>query len=49
MMRRSVDFPPPLGPSRAVSCPVGMVTFTSSSATKSPKRFPIPSTSMLTS
>ena len=38
-----------LGPNRAVSWPVGMETFTSSSATKSPKRFPIPSTSMLTS
>jgi hypothetical protein len=36
MMRSSVDLPPPLGPSRAVSWPVGMVTSTSSSATKSP-------------
>ena len=24
MIRSSVDLPPPLGPSRAVSCPVGM-------------------------
>ncbi len=38
MMRSSVDLPPPLGPSRAVSCPVGMLTVTSSRATKSPKR-----------
>ena len=26
MMRSSVDLPPPLGPSSAVSCPVGMLT-----------------------
>ena len=25
MIRSSVDLPPPLGPSSAVSCPVGMV------------------------
>src|SRR3569623_1996645 len=38
MIRSSVDLPPPLGPSSAVSWPVGMVRFTSSSATKSPNR-----------
>ena len=40
MMRSSVDLPPPLGPSSAVSWPVGMLTDTSSSATKSPNRLP---------
>ena len=39
MMRSSVDLPPPLGPSRAVSDPVGTSSETSSSATASPKRF----------
>ena len=34
MMRSSVDLPPPLGPSRAVSCPVGMLTLMSSRAVK---------------
>ena len=48
MMRRSVDLPPPLGPRSAVSCPVGMLTSTSSSATKSPKRLLTWETSMLT-
>ena len=38
MIRSRVDLPPPLGPRRAVSWPVGMLTLTSSSATKSPKR-----------
>ena len=38
MIRSSVDLPPPLGPSSAVSRPVGMLTDTSSRATKSPKR-----------
>ena len=37
--RRSVDFPLPLGPSNAVSEPLGTSTETSSSAVKSPKRF----------
>ena len=36
--RSSVDLPPPLGPSRAVSEPSGTSSDTSSSATKSPKR-----------
>ena len=47
MMRSSVDLPPPLGPSSAVSWPVGMLTDTSSSATKSPKRLLTLMTSML--
>src|SRR5690349_14106827 len=47
MIRRRVDLPPPLGPRRAVSSPVGMLTETSSSATKSPKRLVTPLTSML--
>ena len=38
MIRSRVDLPPPLGPSSAVSWPVGMLTDTSSRATKSPKR-----------
>src|SRR5690242_9000278 len=37
--RRSVDLPLPLGPSSAVSDPLSTSTETSSSATKSPKRF----------
>ena len=37
MIRSRVDLPPPLGPSSAVSEPVGMSTDTSSSAAKSPK------------
>ena len=48
MMRSSVDFPPPLGPRSAVSEPVGTSSDTSSSATASPKRFEMDSTSMLT-
>ena len=36
MMRSSVDLPPPLGPSTAVSWPDSMSTVTSSSAWKSP-------------
>ena len=36
MIRSSVDLPPPLGPSSAVSWPVGRSTMMSSSATKSP-------------
>ena len=47
MMRSRVDLPPPLGPSSAVSCPVGMLTETSSRATKSPKRLLTWATSML--
>src|SRR5437899_12834293 len=39
MTRRSVDFPLPLGPSRAVSEPSGTSIDTSSSAVKLPKRF----------
>ena len=39
MIRSNVDLPPPLGPSSAVSEPVGMSTETSSSAAKSPKLF----------
>ena len=41
MMRSSVDLPQPLGPSSAVSEPLGTSSETSSSATKSPKRFEI--------
>src|SRR5438876_8447673 len=37
--RRSVDLPLPLGPSSAVREPISTSTDTSSSATKSPKRF----------
>ena len=37
MTRSSVDLPPPLGPSSAVSEPDGMSTETSSRAAKSPK------------
>src|SRR3954470_20411829 len=47
MMRSRVDFPPPLGPSSAVSCPLDTCMSTFSSATKPPKRFVIPATSML--
>ena len=47
MMRSRVDLPPPLGPRSAVSWPVGMVTLTSSSATKSPNFLFTPETSML--
>ena len=39
MMRSSVDFPEPLGPSSAVSAPLSTSSETSSTATKSPKRF----------
>ncbi len=39
MTRSSVDLPLPLGPSSAVSEPPGTSSETSSSATKSPKRF----------
>src|SRR5207302_6666496 len=39
MTRRSVDFPLPLGPSKAVSEPLSTSIDTSSSATNSPKRF----------
>src|SRR3954451_17267499 len=39
MTRRSVDLPLPLGPRSAVSDPLATSTETSSSATKSPKRF----------
>src|SRR6476660_5413037 len=48
MMRRSVDLPPPLGPSSAVSCPVGISSDTSSRATKSPKDLSTWLKSMLT-
>src|SRR3712207_1558780 len=47
MIRSSVDLPPPEGPRSAVSCPGGIVTFTSSSATKSPNRLVTPVMSML--
>ena len=47
MIRSSVDLPPPLGPSSAVSCPVGSETETSSRATKSPNLLLTPVTSML--
>src|SRR5688572_27748547 len=47
MIRRRVDFPPPEGPSRAVSCPVGMDTLTSSRATKSPNFLVTPVMSIL--
>src|SRR5690349_24947319 len=47
MMRRRVDLPPPLGPSRAVRPPLGIETETSSRATKSPKRLLMWLTSML--
>jgi hypothetical protein len=47
MIRSRVDLPPPEGPSRAVSCPVGMVTLTSSRATKSPNFLLTPEMSML--
>src|SRR5688572_12798473 len=47
MMRRSVDLPPPLGPSSAVSSPRGMLRLTFSSATKSPNVLSMPRTSML--
>src|SRR3954453_7084734 len=42
MVRSSVDLPPPLGPSRAVSCPLGMLRLMSSRATKSPKNLLMP-------
>jgi hypothetical protein len=38
MTRSSVDLPDPLGPSSAISDPLGTETETSSSATNSPKR-----------
>ena len=38
MMRSSVDLPPPLGPSSAVSSPDGTMRSTSDSAVKSPNR-----------
>jgi hypothetical protein len=47
MIRSSVVFPPPLGPSRAVSWPVGTLRLMFSSATKSPKRLLTFVTSML--
>ena len=47
MIRRSVDLPLPLGPSRAVSEPSGTVIETSSTATKSPNRLLAFSTMML--
>ena len=47
MIRSSVDLPPPLGPSSAVSEPDGTSSVTSSRATASPKRFEIDSTWML--
>ena len=37
--RSSVDLPEPLGPSSAISAPLGTLTETSSSATNSPNRF----------
>src|ERR1700761_5031921 len=46
MMRSSVDLPPPLGPSSAVSRPLSTVRLTSSSATKLPNRLPTCSTAM---
>src|SRR3954452_25595132 len=46
MTRSSVDFPPPLGPSRAVSEPSATVRLRSSSSAKSPKRLETPFTSM---
>ena len=46
MMRSSVDLPPPLGPSSAVSAPAAPTRSMSSSATKSPKRLAMPWTSM---
>ena len=47
MIRSSVDLPPPDGPSRAVSWPVGRLTETSSRATKSPNLLLIRDTVML--
>src|SRR5690349_15127493 len=47
MMRSRVDLPPPEGPSRAVSWPVGRLTVTSSRATKSPNFLVTPVTSIL--
>src|SRR3954453_8969401 len=44
--RSSVDFPPPLGPSSAVSEPSGTRTETSVRAECSPKRLPTPWTSI---
>src|SRR5256714_12792593 len=44
--RSSVDLPPPLGPSSAVSEPSGTMIDTSSSATWSPKRFVTPCASI---
>ena len=49
MIRSSVDLPEPLGPSTAVSEPSGISSETSSTATKSPNRFVMLRTSMLTS
>src|SRR3954453_21539345 len=48
MMRSSVDLPPPLGPSRAVSRPLATDRSTSSNATKLPNRLTIPVASILT-
>ena len=39
MMRKSVDLPPPEGPSSAVSDPAGMSMDTSERAAKVPNRF----------
>src|SRR6478609_4017380 len=47
MIRSRVDLPPPDGPRRAVSWPVGSDTLTSSSATKSPNFLLTPLISML--
>ncbi len=47
--RKSVDFPPPLGPSSAVSEPSRTSSDTSSSAVKSPKRLDTESMTMLMS
>src|SRR6478672_11721609 len=46
-IRSSVDLPPPDGPSRAVSWPVGRETLTSSRATKSPNFLLTPLISIL--
>src|SRR5690242_12890397 len=44
--RSSVDLPPPLGPSSAVSEPSGTITETSVRAACSPNRFPTPCASI---
>src|SRR3954465_4728899 len=49
MIRSRVDLPPPLGPSSAVSWPVGRLTLMSSRATKSPNFLVTPETLMLMS